>query len=146
MESLPPVILPGGGRFKTNGVFVSIRHQSTPPLSGHVIRWRFAMNPAGRSNHENGPTIEGRIPGRPEVAFEECYQFCSSGKMGYRRPLPGGQYNLEFGIPGTYRVYAWIERVADGQTVSATQSCVFDLVSPSDSSSAFSPPSLSLGC
>jgi hypothetical protein len=101
------------------------------------------MNQAGRSNSDNGPTIEGRIPGRPEVPFEECYQFCSSGKMGYRRPCPGNQYNLEFGIPGIYRVFAWIEGIDDGHAISATQSCVFEIVSPSSSEH---PPSLSLGC
>ena len=135
METLPPVILPGGGRFKTSSVLVSIRPQSTPQ-SGQVIRWRFSMSQSGRN--ENGPTIEGRIPGRPEVPFEECYQFCSSGKMGYRRPC-GNEYNLEFGIPGIYRVFAWIE--VGGEAVSATQSCVFEIVSSDNH-----PPSVSLGC
>ncbi len=140
METLPPVILPGGGRFKTNSVLVSIRHQSTA-APNQVIRWRFSMNQPGRCNNDNGPTIEGRIPARLEVPFEECYQFCSSGKMGYRRPSNGNQYNLEFGVPGIYRVFAWIERAVDGQIISATQSCVFEIVSPTEH-----PPSVSLGC
>ena len=98
MEVLPPIILPGGGRFKTSpgslsGVLVSIRHQSA--TSGtEVIRWRFSMNQSGRQNAGNGPTIEGRVPARPDTPFEECYQFVS-GKMGYRRgSWANGQFNL----------------------------------------------------
>ena len=139
---LPPVILPGGGRFKTgpsSGVLVSIQHQ-TAPETGDVIRWRFTMNQTGRSNCENGPTIEGQIPARCTTPFEECYQFCPSS-MGYRRSADWshGEYNFEFGFPGIYRVFAWIER---GGLASATQSCVFEIVS-SDSAA---PPCVSLGC
>ena len=133
---LPPVILPGGGRFKSAGVLVSIRPQS-PKSPDQVIRWRFSMHPAGRHNEGNGPSIEGRIPARPETPFEECYQFSSGGKMGYRQP--NGQYNLEFGLPGVYLVYAWVER--EGEAVSMTQSCVFEIMSTKGDS-----PSLSLGC
>jgi hypothetical protein len=136
METLPPIILPGGGRFKSTGVLVSIKHQSAPE-EDYVIRWRFSMNQAGRNNQDNGPTIEGRIPARPEVPFEECYQFASGGKMGYRRPS-GQPFNLELGLPGVYRVYAWVER--DGEPISATQSCVFEVLSGDTA------PSVSLGC
>ena len=143
MEVLPPIILPGGGRFKTSpgslsGVLVSIRHQSA--TSGtEVIRWRFSMNQSGRQNAGNGPTIEGRVPARPDTPFEECYQFVS-GKMGYRRgSWANAQFNLELGIPGIYNVFAWIER--NGAPISATQNCTFEIVH-----SDVSAPSVSLGC
>ena len=136
MEALPPIILPGGGRFKSAGVLVSIRPQSAPS-EDQVIRWRFSMHQSGRSNEGNGPTVEGRIPARPEVPFEECYQFTSGGKMGYRQP--NGQFNLELGLPGVYKVFAWVEK--NGRTVSVTQSCVFEILSPVGES-----PSVSLGC
>jgi len=49
------------------------------------------------------------------------------GKMGYRtRDWAGGDVTLELGVPGTYRVFAWIER--DGLTVSVTQNCVFEIL------------------
>ena len=141
---LPPIILPGGGRFKTSattGVYVSIRPQSSL-VPGDVIRWRFSMNQLGRHNSENGPTIEGRIPARPGTPFEECYQFGAAGNMGYRNSAlwSHGQYNFEFGVPGVYRVFAWVEQ-SNGAVVSATQSCVFEIVSGETH-----PPSVSLGC
>ena len=117
---------------------MSIRHQS-PPMGGEVIRWRFSMNQSGRNNAGNGPTVEGRIPARLETPFEECYQFVS-GKMGYRRTAwANGQFNLELGIPGVYHVFAWVER--NGEAVSATQNCVFEIVH-----SDVTAPSVSLGC
>lgn len=94
------------------------------------------MQQAGRHNEGNGPTLEGRIPARPSVPFEECYQFSSGGKMGYRRP--NGEFNLEFGLPGVYRVFAWVEK--NGDPVSVTQSCVFEIISGENV------PSVSLGC
>jgi hypothetical protein len=99
------------------------------------------MNQTGRANHDNGPTIEGRIPARPETPFEECYQFVP-GKMGYRRAeWSGGQFTLELNIPGTYRVYAWMEGKDDGEARSCCQTCVFEILSSSSVA-----PSVSMGC
>lgn len=96
------------------------------------------MNQPGRQFYDNGPTVEGRIPARPEYPYEECYQF-AAGKMGYRRSCwSNGQFVFEFNVPGIYRVFAWIER--DGQTISGTQTCVFELVAPTAS------PSVTMGC
>lgn len=128
MHVLPPVIVPGGGRFKScSSVHVSVSSQSALEIND-VIRWRFSMSQSGRHNAENGPTIEGRIPARKNVSFEECYQFMP-GKIGFRRQLNCSGYNFEFGVPGTYRVFAWVER--GGVAVSSTQSCVFELVATS---------------
>ena len=141
---LPPLILPGGGRFKSStpsglGVLVSVRHQTPAASPADVIRWRFSMNPSGRQHAENGPTIEGRIPARPETPFEECYQF-TLAKMGYRRlEWAQGQYTLELGVPGLYRGCAWVER--SGVPSSGTQNCVCELVAPPSG-----PPSVTLGC
>ena len=141
MEVLAPVIIPGGGRFKSS-VLVAVRAQSV--MEKHdVIRWRFSMSQSGRSNAENGPTIEGRIPARLETPFEECYQFGGS-KMGYRRSSvwgEGGQFNFEFAVPGVYRVFAWVER--EGAPVSCTQNCLFEIFSASTDNNV---PSVSLGC
>ena len=134
---LPPLILPGGGRFKigltgtsSSGVSVSLRHQSPDTIGENfVLRWRFAMNPPGRSNADNGPVIEGRIPARPTTPFEEGYQF-SLGKIGYKQNVgPGdtGAPTFIFSLPGVYRVYAWVENLATGEK-SRTQYCVFEIV------------------
>ena len=130
---LPPLILPGGGRFKiggAGGVNVSLRHQSPDTIAEHlVLRWRFAMSPPGRSNAENGPVIEGRIPARPTTPFEEGYQF-SVGRIGYKQNVGSGDTGAPtfiFSLPGVYKVYAWIENTLTGET-SRTQYCVFELV------------------
>ena len=125
MGVLPPLILPGGGRFE-NSVFVSIcLNQST--AEGMVVRWRFSMNPTLRS--DNGPSFEGRIPARESTPFEEGYQFAPQGKMGYR--AKGTKtYNFEFSVPGIYRVYAWIEEEATGEAKSSTQFCAFEVTPP----------------
>lgn len=115
---LPPLILPGGGKFRAP-VFVALQHQ-TPPAPGDLLRWRFSMTPSARS--ENGPSFEGRVPARPELPFEECYQF--GGKMGFRRSL--GPFQFEFATPGVYRVQAWVETA--GGLESATQFSAFELV------------------
>jgi len=129
MTILPPLILPGGGRFKANpsgpgGLLVSIRHQGPCLPSGDelILHWRFSMSPPGRMNADNGPVIEGRIPARPETPFEEGYQF-SIGKIGYRKSIGG----LDFNIPGIYKVYAWVESGVTGEK-SRTQYCVFEIV------------------
>ena len=129
---LPPLILPGGGRFKSvdpvtgrHGVLVSIRHQS-PPMNGDIIMWRFSMCPSGRNQSENGPLIEGRIPAREWAPFEECYEF--NNKIGFRRTILGGGNNFDFNIPGVYKVYAWIQRGDDDLQVSRTQFCVFEIL------------------
>ena len=146
MHVLPPVIIPGGGRFKatsTGGVLVSVRGQG-PEWEKQdddvVIRWRISMSPCGRSNADNGPTIEGRIPARDHTMFEECYRFMP-GSIGFRRAdsWSNGQFNFEFGVPGTYRVLAWVER--EGRSVSLTQTCVFEIIQLSSSPS----PAVSLG-
>jgi hypothetical protein len=79
------------------------------------------MSQPSRSNPDNGPVIEGRIPARLETPFEDGYQFCV-GQMGYRKGTGG----LEINIPGIYKVYAWIES-STGET-SRTQYCVFEIV------------------
>jgi hypothetical protein len=129
--TLPPLILPGGGRFKiggpSSGISVSLRHQLADTLNDddYVLRWRFSMNPPGRTSADNGPVIQGRIPARESMPFEEGYQF-SLGKIGYKRSenVP----TFIFALPGVYKVYAWTERISTGET-SRTQYCVFELVS-----------------
>lgn len=128
---LPPLIIPGGGRFA--GVFVSIRPQSPVP-SGSVIRWQFSMYPPGRRHLENGPTIEGRLPAREAYPYESCYEF-SPQKMGYRRSLGTPDQVLSLQIPGTYQVFAWIED-PKGESVSRSQFCAFEVVLPAASMGA----------
>ena len=135
---LPPLILPGGGRFKigTCGVNVSLRHQSAATMGDddYVLRWRFSMNPPGRSNADNGPVIEGRIPARETTPYEEGYQ-SSLGRIGYKQSAgsagPGDTGvsgpTFIFSLPGVYKVFAWIEKISTGET-SRTQYCVFEIV------------------
>jgi hypothetical protein len=145
---LPPLILPGGGRFKigANGVNVSLRHQSSDTIGeDYVLRWRFAMNPPGRSNADNGPVIEGRIPARITTPFEEGYQF-SLGRIGYKQNLCSGACDTGaptfiFALPGVYKVYAWMEKISTGET-SRTQYCVFELVPSVPSSHTSATPRL----
>lgn len=128
---LPPLIIPGGGRFA--GVQVSIRPQSAVPPDS-VIRWRFSMYPPGRRQVENGPTIEGRLPPREAFPFEACYEFTPQ-KMGYRRCLGTDGQVLSFQMPGNYQVFAWFED-AKGHCVSRSQFCAFEVVLPAASMGA----------
>ena len=114
----PPLILPGGGRFAP-AVQIAVCSQSVLPAQLSVC-WRFSMNPTAKS--DNGPSFEGRIPARPDRPFESCYTF-SKEFMGYRKALNA---NLEFSIPGVYRVYAWIED-ANGVARSKTQFASFQV-------------------
>ena len=147
LSMLPPLILPGGGRFKigsTSGVNVSLRHQSPATMSDddYVLRWRFSMNPPGRSNADNGPVIEGRIPARDTTPYEEGYQF-SLWRIGYKQSgsaiVGSGEAaaaatcpTFTFSLPGVYKVFAWIEKISTGET-SRTQYCVFEIVPTSSS-------------
>lgn len=145
MLLLPPLILPGGGRFKigSSPLNVSLRSQilfdneSNLNENNFVLRWRFSMSPPGRSSADNGPVIEGRIPARDSMSFEEGYQFCP-GKIGYRTicESTGEETNNNsspptfiFSLPGIYKVFAWIENLSTGET-SRTQYCVFEIVVP----------------
>ncbi len=89
------------------------------------------MNPPGRTSADNGPVIQGRIPARESMPFEDGYQFCL-GKIGYRKSMTeadaSAAHNFIFSLPGVYKVYAWTERISTGET-SRTQYCVFELVS-----------------
>ncbi len=119
---LPPVIVPGPGRYKSI-VQVALRAQSGCE-GGTTLHWRFTMTPVGK---ENGPTVEGRSPARRESLFEFGYQF-SHGLMGYRTSQwSGGRYNLEFSIPGVYRVFAWMTDNDTGRE-SRNQFSTFEIV------------------
>ncbi|EER07537.1 hypothetical protein Pmar_PMAR020704 [Perkinsus marinus ATCC 50983] len=109
---LPPAIVPGGGKFsaRMGGASVLLRMQPITAQPGDVLRWTFEMAPAGILHEDGGPVIQGRIPPRPKSRPFEYGYVMAPTMIGYRSVEDQPDANLVFSMPGTYKVFAWIQR------------------------------------